>query len=289
MARPRQNPSLRSPLPCRRVTVTTPDGLAIAAQEWGTAAGPEIIFIHGFSQSHLCWLHQVTGPLARDFRLVTYDIRGHGGSDKPPEAAYYRQAAGWANELEAVIEQFGMTRPVVVAWSYAGRIALDYLLVFGSARLAGLVFVGATSCTDPACFGPAVPILGRMGSDDPATSILATREFLQVSTARPLPCHAFEFMLGYNMLVPARIRANLSGRPAPYEAVLTSLDRPLLAIHGEEDVVNLPAMACHTIAMVPRARGLFYDGVGHLPFWEAPGRFDADIAEFVLSVQDTAV
>jgi len=37
----------------RAVSVRTPDGLTISAQEWGNPNGPEILFIHGFSQSHL--------------------------------------------------------------------------------------------------------------------------------------------------------------------------------------------------------------------------------------------
>ena len=44
----------------KAVSVKTPDGLTISAQEWGNPNGPEILFIHGFSQSHLSWIKQVT-------------------------------------------------------------------------------------------------------------------------------------------------------------------------------------------------------------------------------------
>ena len=37
------------------LAVKTPDGLTIRAQVWGNATGPEILFIHGFSQSYLSW------------------------------------------------------------------------------------------------------------------------------------------------------------------------------------------------------------------------------------------
>ncbi|HUD86571.1 MAG TPA: hypothetical protein VMR17_08965, partial [Xanthobacteraceae bacterium] len=40
------------------LAVTTPDGLTISAQEWGNPNGPGIVFIHGFSQSHLSWVRQ---------------------------------------------------------------------------------------------------------------------------------------------------------------------------------------------------------------------------------------
>jgi len=50
----------------KAVSVKTPDGLTISAQDWGNPSGPEILFIHGFSQSHMSWIKQVTnGDLAR--------------------------------------------------------------------------------------------------------------------------------------------------------------------------------------------------------------------------------
>jgi non-heme chloroperoxidase len=49
----------------KAVSVKTPDGLTISAQDWGNANGPEILFIHGFSQSHLSWIKQVTGRRSR--------------------------------------------------------------------------------------------------------------------------------------------------------------------------------------------------------------------------------
>ena len=49
-------PGFGEGLKYKPITVKTPDGLTISAQEWGNPAGPEILFIHGFSQSHLSWM-----------------------------------------------------------------------------------------------------------------------------------------------------------------------------------------------------------------------------------------
>jgi len=66
--------------------VISPDGLRLAAYESGHAAGPEILFIHGFSQCSLCWKRAVRRSTADGtLRLAAFDIRGHGASDKPPE------------------------------------------------------------------------------------------------------------------------------------------------------------------------------------------------------------
>src|SRR5277367_890798 len=56
------------------LVIRAPDGVTIAAQEWGNPGGSEILFIHGFSQASLSWRRQVEGDLAKEFRLVTYDL-----------------------------------------------------------------------------------------------------------------------------------------------------------------------------------------------------------------------
>jgi pimeloyl-ACP methyl ester carboxylesterase len=74
------------------LVVRAPDGVTLAAQEWGNPAGSEILFIHGFSQASLSWQRQVESDLAKEFRLVTYDLRGHGNSDKPLEPEKYKES-----------------------------------------------------------------------------------------------------------------------------------------------------------------------------------------------------
>lgn len=133
-------------LPYKPLSVLTPDGLRIAAQEWGNPSGPEIVFIHGYSQSHLSWTKQVSDEaMAREFRIITYDLRGHGGSDKPLDPQLYKDSRRWSDELKAVMDAFGLKRPVLVGWSYAGRVISDYLATEGPGRLAGINYVAAAT------------------------------------------------------------------------------------------------------------------------------------------------
>jgi len=123
----------------KAVSVKTPDGLTISAQDWGNPRGPEILFIHGFSQSHLSWVKQVTNDdLAKEFHMVTYDLRGHGNSDKPFEPERYKDSKAWGDEVQAVMDATGLKRPVLVGWSYGGRVMADYLKTHGTAKLSGL-------------------------------------------------------------------------------------------------------------------------------------------------------
>ena len=53
---------------------------------------------------------------------------------------------------------------------------------------------------------------------------------------------------------------------------------PVPVTHGQEDAIVLPSMAKHTLTVCPAATASWYDGVGHMPFWEAPDRFDRELA-----------
>ena len=124
-------------------TVRGGGGLRLHVREWGRADGPPIVFIHGLSQSHLCWRKQYESALTSEFRLVAYDLRGHGMSEAPREQDRYTDARLWADDLAAVIEQLRVDRPVLVGWSYGGFVICDYIREYGENRISGIDFVGA--------------------------------------------------------------------------------------------------------------------------------------------------
>jgi non-heme chloroperoxidase len=268
-------------LEAKAFKVQTLDGVMISAQEWGNPDGLEIVLIHGFSQSHLSWSRQFGSELAKSFRIITYDIRGHGGSEKPLDAAYYRDHKRWAGELNAVIEGAKLKRPVLVGWSYGGRIIVEYLMEYGDKNIAGINFVGAFTKVVPELLGPATPAVMKMVSENPAENIENTRSFLQFSTAKALPPDELEMMLAYNMVVPAKVRRHLLHRPAAYEGTLRKITVPVLVIHGMEDRVALAPMARYTESVVATAQVSLYEGVGHMPFWEDAPRFNRELSEFV--------
>ncbi len=263
------------------IKIQTPDGVSISAQEWGNPSGAEILFIHGYSQSYLSWSRQFGSELAKSFRIISYDIRGHGGSDKPLDAVYYRDHRRWADELKAVMEQAKLKQPVLVGWSYGARIIAEYLMEYGDKSIAGINFVGAFTKVEKEILGPATPAVLKMASENLAENIENTLSFLKFCTAKPLPPDELQGMLAFNMVVPAQIRGHLLGRPAPYEDALKKLTVPVLVSHGSEDQVALVPMANYTARVVSHAQSSIYEGVGHMPFWESPARFNRELGEFV--------
>jgi non-heme chloroperoxidase len=264
------------------IAVKTPDGLSIAAQRWGNAGGPEILFIHGFMQCHLSWARQVESALAREFHMVTYDLRGHGDSEKPLARERYRDGKAWAEELAAVIAAASLRRPVLVGWSYAGRVIADYLEAYGSAEIAGINFVNARTNSDPRFAGPlSSRHLTEVAAEDLATRIAATRTFLRACFSRQPTQDEFETMLGFNMMVPRDVRAAMSGRELDADGLYRSLSLPVLVTFGIEDKILTLEAARHAAAVTPGARLSLYEGIGHAPFWEDASRFNAELAAFV--------
>ena len=280
-------PSLGDELKNKPLAVTTPDGLTIAAQEWGNPNGPGIVFIHGFSQSSLSWMRQTNSDLAKEFHIVTYDLRGHGNSDKPLDAARYRDGKAWADEVQAVIDAAGLKRPVLVGWSYAGRVISDYVTNRGAAGIAGINFVDASIKFIPEYVGDNLKNLPLMASEDMVTNINATRVFLHGCFSRQPSADDFETMLAFNMMVPPKVRAGLGGRPLDATAVMSKLTIPVLVTHGAEDKNAKVDAAKFTASTIPGAKLSIYDGVGHSPFYEDAPRFNGELAALVRAANKT--
>jgi non-heme chloroperoxidase len=265
------------------LAVKTPDGLTIRAQVWGNASGPEILFIHGFSQSYLSWIKQTGSDLPKSFRLVTYDLRGHGGSDKPQDAKYYQNDKAWADEVAAVMQAAGLQRPVIVAWSYGGRVVGNYLKFYGDGHIAGLDLVDIRTKANPAWDGEVTrKTAAAMISPDVAENIEGTGEFVRGVTFLPLSAKDFELALAYNMVVPIEVRAAMRGGPnaaIDFTGVFKKLKVPVLVTHGEKDNLIKVDAAKYTASVIPGARLSIYQNVGHAAFLEQPTRFNKELAD----------
>ncbi len=265
-------------------------GLRLHVREWGRPDGPPILFIHGISQSHLCWAKQYESALADEFRLVAYDLRGHGMSDAPLEPEHYTDAELWADDVAAIIEQLGLDRPVLVGWSYGGFVICDYVRVHGQDRIAAIDFVAGGTALGQAAFGTLIgpgflDYFADLTADDLPANIRGMRGLVKAFAAKPLPLDDVETLLCSGMTVPARIRANLGARQIDGDDVLRTLRVPLLVSQGRADTIVLPAMAEHVLATCPTAEPSWYDGVGHTPFLEDPERFNRELAALTRRVR----
>jgi len=98
------------------------DGTAIHARIGG--AGPPLLLLHGFPQSHVMW-HPLAAALAERFTVVAADLRGYGDSAKPaggpPHAAYAKRAM--ARDMVRLMATLGFARFHLVAHDRGARVA----------------------------------------------------------------------------------------------------------------------------------------------------------------------
>jgi non-heme chloroperoxidase len=267
-------------------TVRGGGGLQLHVREWGRPDGPPILFLHGWSQNHLCWHKQYDSALRDEFRIVACDLRGHGMSEAPPEDEHYADGKLWADDLAAIIDQLRLERPVLVGWSYGAFVICDYVRVHGQERIGAINFVAGAVKLGPAAFGTLIgpgflDHFGDATSDDLPTSIQGMRGLIKAFAAEPLPAEDVETLLGAGMVVAPQIRATLGAREIDDDDILRTLQVPVLVTQGRSDTIVLPAMAEHILITCPAAEASWYDGVGHVPHMEEPERFNRELAELV--------
>lgn len=262
--------------------ITGAGGVDLVVEEVGS--GQAVLLIHGLSQSRYCWQNQLESDLRDDFRLVAPDMRGHGESDKPRDA--YADSAVWGEDMHAIIDTLDMRDTVVVAWSYGGLIALDYIASFGSTRVTGLNLVGGVASigTEAATerLGPQyLELISGFVSTNVEESTRTMAQFVDLCVEDTLPPAERYFQLGYNVTVPPHVRDSLRNRRVTHESVLQELDIPVLLTHGKADAVVKPRASEEYAEQLDDARVSWYPDTGHSPFWERPERFNRELRSFI--------
>jgi pimeloyl-ACP methyl ester carboxylesterase len=102
--------------------------------------GRPVVLIHGWPLSAQAWEPQVSVLRAAGYRVVAYDRRGFGRSDKPESAYDYNVLA---DDLQRVLDQCGLQDVTLVGFSMGGGEVARYISRHGEARLHSVVFASA--------------------------------------------------------------------------------------------------------------------------------------------------
>ncbi|GLU31753.1 alpha/beta hydrolase [Trinickia caryophylli] len=270
----------------RTYTVTAPDGVTLAVEEAGDPDGPAVIFIHGLLGSTLDWDVQLKSAELGRYRLIAYDMRGHGLSGKPAGTDVYADGRRWADDLAAVIDAAHARNPVLVGWSLGGAVISNYLAAYGDDRIAGAVYVDGVIELKPEQITAHPQLYRDLISPDLRAHLDAERVFLGLCFATQPPTPAFERLLANAAMASWDMQRAVQSMTVFAERGLKRIDKPVLLIYGGRDalVQAKPAIARATV-LNPRVRSKLYAESGHAPFIEEADRFDRDLATFV----DTAV
>jgi len=138
------------------------EGLLLEAHEW-PGVGSAIVCIHGLTANHVCW-QSVADILAPKHRLIAYDLRGRGDSDKPP-TGYSLDQHG--RDLSALLDHFGLKKAVLMGHSLGAHIALKFAVAHPK-RVSKLVLVDGGIDVRAEILDSLGPAINRLGVEYPS-------------------------------------------------------------------------------------------------------------------------
>ncbi|KAJ6593205.1 alpha/beta-hydrolase [Mycena capillaripes] len=262
------------------------DGTLIYAEASGNPANPSVIFAHGFALSGIVFDKLFSDPRMLDkLYLVRYDVRGHGRSGKPTDAASYTSSL-YAADFSAVAKKFSLHMPVFVGWSAGAPICSDICSHISPVPICGVIAMSGALCVATASktLKPKLKeMLPKFLSFDAVISLDTRAEFVDAAFTDPdgVPFAAKAAWLGSTALQTPLITTAIATGHKPDQTKLVELGSqgfPALILYGTEDqfqdgrVVTAEARPYFTNLEVAAIEGgshsVFYDNldetVGHI-------------------------
>lgn len=114
------------------------DGVRLYYEVHGEDSAPAVLLSHGYGATAAMWDAQIE-DLSAHYRLITWDMRGHGRSDSPDDPALYSEAATVA-DMAAILDECGVGRSAVGGLSLGGYMSLAFWVAQPARTSALLLF-----------------------------------------------------------------------------------------------------------------------------------------------------
>jgi pimeloyl-ACP methyl ester carboxylesterase len=259
----------------------TLDGSTVAYDDAGDGPGAPLLLVHGFSGGRDDFA-DVLEPLARDRRVVSVDLPGHGGSEGPEDTGAYGlgAVAGWLLRLADALD----LGDVHLLGHSLGGLVVQRAAAVGSQRLRSLVLMdtGLGALREEAA-ERIVRIALAFRDEGPEAALEA---MLDGATAPPEEREAA--LVRLRSLAPAAViggARNLVGA-APLGAFLRGIDIPVLVIHGEDDDAWAATEQRLLAATVAGAQHEVVPDAAHSPQRENPEAWLAAVGAFLRRADD---
>ena len=131
--------AMASPADASGTDTAPADAVRLHIDDSGGGGRP-VVLIHGWPLSAQAWEPQVSVLRAAGYRVVAYDRRGFGRSDKPESGYSYDTLA---DDLQRVMDQCELHDATLVGFSMGGGEVARYIARFGESRLHSVVFAAA--------------------------------------------------------------------------------------------------------------------------------------------------
>ena len=273
-------------------TITVKDGTTIYYKDWGK--GPVVTFSHGWPLNSDSWDGQMLFLAENGFRVVAHDRRGHGRST---QAWSGNDMNGYADDLAAIIETLDLNDITLVGHSTGGGEVARYIGRHGTKRVAAAVLIGA------------VPPVMVKSAANPEGLPIEVFDGLRSSLAKDRSQFWKDFAIMFyganrpgtnvsqGMLDQFWLWSMQAGLKNTYDCIkafsetdftedLKRFDVPTLVMHGEDDqIVPINDSGKKSAKLIKDAKAIFYPGLPHGLTATHANQVNADLLEFLRSVQ----
>ena len=280
---PRYSPDMSKPT---RMTFAGA-GIQLAADAWGDATAPPVLFLHGGGQTRHAWDSTARAVAAAGWHAVTLDLRGHGESDRSPDGDYSPDPM--VADLRSVVAALSRP-PVAVGASLGGLISL--LAEGTEPLLAGLALVDVTPRLERTGMQRIVAFMtarpdGFASLDEAADAVAAYLPHRPRPTdlsglARNLrQTPAGRYVWHWDPALLSRSQAEFEHDVVRYTAAARRLTLPTLLVRGQRSDVLSEEGAQWFCTLAPHTRYVDVSGAGHMVAGDRNDAFTDAILEFL--------
>lgn len=257
------------------------NGWTIHWESQGSEANPPILMTLGLSHRLAHW-GRLPSLLARDLRVITFDCRGMGASERRDEPFSIEDETG---DMAAVLDAADAERAIIYGRSRGGMLAQEFALRFPE-RTRALVLSG-TSHRGPTAVG-STEAVNRAMNIVPGMSREAIFAGQNEAMASPgwkeRDPQAFASLLATDLEAPPRrfavVRQQESIANWTSDGRLSTISCPTLVICGADDGMVPPENSRQIASRIPSARIEIIPQCGHLPMLEKPEVVAALVRQF---------
>lgn len=272
--------------------IRTTDGVRLHIRDTG-GAGVPLVLLHGWSQSQAMFRHQLDGLDGR--RVISFDMRGHGDSDKPD---YGYRIARLAADLRDVLQALDLDSVDLLGWSMGASVIWSYLELFGQEKVRSLILVDQPAAVvaqpwmtsaEQRAAGSILPVegLGALAAaiSDEEEGEATVRAFVRGMFSGPVEEDLWTFIMAEVQKTPRRVAAPLlfDHGAQDWRGLVPFINVPTLVIGCDGSHVS-PDSQRDVAARIPGARAHIFPwevASSHFPFLQNPVAFNAVVSDFL--------
>ncbi|MDH3694985.1 MAG: alpha/beta fold hydrolase [Gammaproteobacteria bacterium] len=241
--------------------------------------GPDVVLIHGLGLNRHMWQWLIS-DLRPHYRVITYDILGHGESKNPESTPRLSQ---YANQLARLLERCDSEDAAVAGFSLGGMIGRRFALDYPNKLSELTIISSAHDRTEHERAAVLKRVKQARESGPSATVEAALQRWFTPDYAGHNPDVMNlirEWVMANDPAIYPDIYRMMAEGDIELADTISAISCPVLVITGADDNSNSPEMAQHMAALMPNARVEIVPGLRHMGLVEAPEKFNQPLLEF---------